>query len=146
MALIERRRNTVLVVDDKPIVREAVKLLVELGGFKVVGEAQDGMEAIRSCSVLNPDFVILDFTMPKVGGQTAAETIRLSCPETTIVAFSSSLEVQPAWADAFVPKDCVDDLIPVLRALSGEIDLSEEAALRDNGFGAGQVAARAWAR
>lgn len=112
------RRNRVLIVDDKPIVRGAVRLLLEMGDFTVVGEAEDGMGAISTCVDLEPDFVVLDYAMPKVDGQTAAEAIRGSCPDVTIVVFSAELEARPEWADAFVAKDSVDDLIPLLRSLS----------------------------
>ena len=122
------RRNRVLVVDDKPIVRDAVRVLLEMGGFMVVGEAEDGIGAISRCAQLDPDFVVLDFSMPKVDGRIAAEAIRRFCPEVTIVVFSADLESRPPWGDAFVPKDSIDDIVPVLDSLSGDHALSVTTA------------------
>ena len=120
------RRKTVLVVDDKTMVREAVTLLLGIGGFEVIAEVEDGIGAISLSQALRPDFVILDYAMPKVNGKTAAEAIRMACPDVSIIVFSAELESAPPWGDAFVRKDSFDELLPLLRAMS---DLEEPSAL-----------------
>ena len=118
------RRNKVLVVDDKAMMREAVTMLLEIGGFEVVAEAEDGIGAISLTQALRPDFVILDYAMPKVNGQTAAEAIRMACPDVVIIVFSAELDSAPAWGDAFVRKESFDELLPLLRDMREASDPS----------------------
>lgn len=66
----------ILLVEDHHLVREALRaLLEEQGDFEVVGQAQDGSQALEMAEELAPDVVIMDITMPKLNGIEA--TIRL---------------------------------------------------------------------
>lgn len=59
----------VLVADDHGIVREGVKRILELeDGLEVVGEAQDGLDAIEKYSLLKPDVMVVDLDMPRLNG------------------------------------------------------------------------------
>jgi len=59
----------ILLVDDHPIVRQGLRSLLEAhGGWEVVGEASDGVEALEKIEALHPDVVVLDVTMPRLNG------------------------------------------------------------------------------
>ncbi len=60
--------TTVLVVDDHPSFRATARLLLEIEGYAVVGEAQDGVTGLRAARVLRPDLVLLDVNLPDVDG------------------------------------------------------------------------------
>ncbi|MFD6163984.1 response regulator [Oerskovia sp. NPDC060287] len=67
---------TVLVVDDQPLVRQAVRdILTDSGGVHVVGEASNGREAVRAAAALAPDVVLMDIRMPELDGIAATEQI-----------------------------------------------------------------------
>lgn len=59
----------ILLVDDHPVVRQGLRTLLEShSGWKVVGEASDGVEAMDKIETLHPDVVVLDITMPRLNG------------------------------------------------------------------------------
>ncbi|MFF2623728.1 response regulator [Oerskovia jenensis] len=67
---------TVLVVDDQPLVRQAVRdILTDSGGIQVVGEASNGREAVRLAAASAPDVVLMDIRMPDLDGIGATEQI-----------------------------------------------------------------------
>jgi two-component system response regulator NreC len=79
-------RTRIVLADDHPVVRDGVKLLLELDeGFEVVGQAQDGLEAVRLVRELNPDVAVLDRGMPLLNGIDAAREIRQALPATLLV-------------------------------------------------------------
>ncbi len=106
---------TVLIVDDEEEIRHVLRILCETEGFEVVGEAGNGVEAVPLALKHQPDFVILDYLLPRLDGSGAAEILRTIAPESKIVAFSAILTEQPEWADAFLNKEMVGDLMPLLR-------------------------------
>ena len=107
---------TVLIVDDDEEVRHVLRLLCETNGLKVVGEAANGVEAVAIAMRERPGFVILDYMMPRLDGEGTAEILRTITPESKIVAFSAALEEQPSWADAFLNKERVGELAPLLQS------------------------------
>lgn len=108
---------TVLVVDDDEDVRHVLRLLFEMDGFSVVGEASNGVDGVALASRHQPDFVVLDSVMPRLGGRRTAEIVRVLAPSSKIVAFSAALQQQPLWADAFLNKDRIGEVSPLLTAM-----------------------------
>ena len=79
---------TILVVDDHAMFREGVRGLLERNGFRVVGEAGDGREAMAAVLELSPDLVIMDLSMPDIDGIAATRDIMASSPDTKVIALS----------------------------------------------------------
>ena len=79
-----------LVVDDHPLTRSALVGLLEQHGFPVVGEAGDGDEAIDRARSLQPDLVLLDLSMPKVGGLEALPRLRAAAPGCEVIVLTAS--------------------------------------------------------
>lgn len=108
--------STVLIVDDDEEIRHVLRLLFEGEGMEVVGEAESGVEAVPIALKRQPDFVILDYMLPRLDGEGSAEILRAVVPGTKIVAFSAVLDEQPEWADAYLNKERISELMPVLRS------------------------------
>jgi two-component system, NarL family, response regulator LiaR len=80
----------ILVVDDQGIVRKGVRaLLSEVEGMQVVGEAEDGQQAVEQAQVLQPDVVLMDLVMPKMDGIEAIQKILARQPKVRILALTS---------------------------------------------------------
>jgi DNA-binding NarL/FixJ family response regulator len=117
----------VLVVDDSPLMRRMVREVLESeSGFKIVGEAQNGREAIRRAKQLKPDLVILDLGMPVMNGLEAAPALKRTLPEVRLILLTmySDPEVEQtarsAGIDAVVPKDeALEHLVQTARQLVG---------------------------
>jgi CheY-like chemotaxis protein len=108
--------KTVLVVVEDEENRHVVRLLCEAEELEVIGEAPNGVEAVPVALRHEPDFVILDIMMPELDGQRTAEVLRAVSPKTKIVAFSVQLEKAPAWADAYLNKERIAELMPLLHS------------------------------
>ena len=80
----------VLAVDDQPAFRSAVRELVKAtNGMVVVGEAESGERAVELLEDLSPDLVLMDVSMPGIGGIGAAWVIKTISPETVVVLLSA---------------------------------------------------------
>ncbi len=119
----------IVVADDHPVVRFGVKnMLNNEAGFEVVGEANDGDEAITQTLELEPDILLLDLAMPKLPGLEAMRAIMNRSPRVKIVLLTSLISTQQIiealqiGARGIVLKDSVaSDLGESLRAvLSGD--------------------------
>lgn len=117
--------SKVLLVDSQPIVRDAVRAVVEGCGHQVVGEADNGQEALLQCRDLAPDIVILELAIPRLGGLDVLRRLRASTPSLRLVVFSaqdSSLYASRSLhvgADAFVSKsDPASELERALAAVA----------------------------
>ena len=66
----------VLLADDHQIVRQGIRAMLEHEGFRVVGEAADGREAVRMAETTRPDVAILDLAMPGLNGLDSARDIQ----------------------------------------------------------------------
>jgi CheY-like chemotaxis protein len=107
--------QTVLIVDDDEEIRHVLRMICEQAGLDVVGEASNGVEAVTFALQHHPDFAILDYRLPRLDGEGAAEILRAVTPTTKIVAFSALLDERPQWADAYLNKDRVGELMPLLQ-------------------------------
>ena len=130
LSLVEQDTyRTVVIVDDDENVRDALRLLFELEDFEVVGEATNGLDAIPLVLQQRPQVVVIDYLMPLMNGATLAQVVRGVSPDTKIVAFSAVLETQPAWADAYLSKERINDIAPLITALiPGALKLDEAQA------------------
>ena len=79
-----------LVVDDHPLTRAALVGLLEQHDFPVVAEAGDGQEAIDRARELQPDIVLLDLSMPGMGGLEALPRVRAAAPDCEVVVLTAS--------------------------------------------------------
>jgi DNA-binding NarL/FixJ family response regulator len=79
-----------LVVDDHPLTRAALVGLLEQHDFAVVGEAGEGEEAIGRARDLQPDLVLLDLSMPGLGGLDALPRLRAAAPNCEVVVLTAS--------------------------------------------------------
>ena len=80
----------VLIVDDHPLTRDALVVLLEQHRYDVVGQATDGDEAIEVARELQPDLVLLDLTMPGLSGLDALPRLRSAAPECEVVVLTAS--------------------------------------------------------
>jgi two-component system response regulator NreC len=79
----------VMLVDDHAIVRQGVRaVLTATGGFDVVGEAEDGREALGMARELAPDVVVMDLVMPVLNGIEATRQIKKAIPGTSVVVLT----------------------------------------------------------
>jgi two-component system, NarL family, response regulator EvgA len=108
-----------VIVDDDENFRLALRMMLELERFDVVGEASDGFEAVDVSAQLQPAFVIIDTMLPGRDGSEAATLIREKAPASKIVASSGSLRAAPSWADAFADKT---DAAAIPQLLTGLTD------------------------
>lgn len=106
--------RSILIVDDYAPFRDSARQLLESEGFEVVGEAENGQEAVRMAEELKPDVVLLDVHLPDFDGFEAARQMSGIDPAPDVVLTSSRDDygalVPGSAARAFVRKD----------ALSGE--------------------------
>ena len=116
----------VLLADDHGIVRRGLRALLETEpGLTVVGEAADGLDALRLCAELQPDTLIVDVGMPKLNGiDVAARTQKMERPPRVIILSMHSdesyiIRALTAGARAYLLKDATDeDLLPAVRAVA----------------------------
>jgi DNA-binding NarL/FixJ family response regulator len=80
----------ILLVDDHPLTRSALSGLLMQHGFDVVGEAEDGQDAVTRATDLQPDLILLDLSMPGVDGLTALPRLRNAAPSCEVVVLTAS--------------------------------------------------------
>jgi LuxR family maltose regulon positive regulatory protein len=129
--------TTILIVDDHPVFRKGLRLLLEeQADLRVAGEAGDGQTAKDLARELSPDVVIMDITMPKVNGVEATRQILSESPDTRIIALSIHGEKRfieqmlEAGAAGYLLKDSIpEELVNGVRAvMHGEVVLSAAVA------------------
>lgn len=127
----------VLLVDDHELVRIGIKrLLQDVTGIKVVGEAGTGEDAIRLVKDLNPDVILMDVQMPGIGGLEATRKMIRHNPDAKILALTvCDDEPYPsrllqAGAAGYITKGCdPEEMIRAIRAVnSGQRYISSEIA------------------
>jgi two-component system, NarL family, response regulator NreC len=130
----------ILLVDDHPIVRQGLRTLLQAeAGFAVVGEASDGVEALRLIQRYKPDVLVVDLMMPGVTGLEVVQQTRQLSPRTRVIVLSMHsdeayvLQALKSGAMGYVLKgvdpcdliQCVHEVVASRRFLSAP--LSERA-------------------
>jgi DNA-binding NarL/FixJ family response regulator len=79
----------ILLVDDHKIMRDGIKAILKLGTeFNVVGEAENGSDAVQLCKRTDPDVVLMDIGLPGLNGIEATTEILRHCPSTKVIILS----------------------------------------------------------
>jgi two-component system response regulator MprA len=119
----EREGRQLLVVDDEPPMRTALKRALELGGFEV-SLAADGREGLSTAEETRPDLVVLDILMPGIDGLEVCRTLRSRGNRTPILmltardAVADRVEGLEAGADDYLVKPfALEELLARVRAL-----------------------------
>ena len=82
--------HSVIVVDDQAPFRLAARaVLRRTEGFELVGEAENGLEALTLANSVHPDLVLMDINMPEMGGIEATRLIMAELPETVVILCST---------------------------------------------------------
>jgi DNA-binding NarL/FixJ family response regulator len=101
--------TTVLIVDDHAPFRDSARRLLESEGFEVVGEAENGVAALRVAKAVHPDVVLLDIQLPDFDGFEVADRLRELKPAPVVILTSSREDyralIATSAARAFVRKD-----------------------------------------
>lgn len=120
------KKLRIYLADDHAVVREGIKRIIEsVLDMEIVGEASDGEEVIAGVAALRPTTVVLDISMPKMGGAETTRRLKAQRPELSILALTMHeepgylRELLEAGASGYVVKRAApDELIPALRAVS----------------------------
>ena len=146
-------RIRVMVVDDHPIMRNGLRDTLEASGrFEVVGQAEDGEEAVRTVEGLGPEVVVMDVIMPNKDGIDACREIMELLPETRVLMLTASseedavIEAVAAGATAYLqkysrPEELVEAVLDVAEGrlrISGKVVREVFAMVR----GARELASR----
>ncbi|HEY8134321.1 MAG TPA: response regulator transcription factor [Thermoanaerobaculia bacterium] len=83
---------TIILADDHSVVRQGIRILLERENFEVVGEAANGLEAVRLAEKLQPDIAILDLSMPVMNGITALGQMKEISPRTKVILLTMYTE------------------------------------------------------
>jgi len=127
----------VLIADDHAIVRMGLSTLLEAdGGVDVVGEAENGTEAVRRTLRLRPDLVIMDLMMPEKDGVAATAEIKRLSPETKVLVLTTSTvsdelsRAVAAGADGVLTKSSANrELVSAIKSVAaGHRHVSREIA------------------
>jgi DNA-binding NarL/FixJ family response regulator len=129
----------VIIADDHAILREGVKLLLEAEpDIEVIGQASNGVDAVRMADELKPDLVLMDLQMPGVDGMEACERLARLCPGVKVLVLSQLdqeqhlVRVLQAGALGYVLKqNASDELVQAVHTvLQGHVYLTPAMASR----------------
>ena len=135
----ESRRIRVLLADDHSIMREGLQVMLERSEeFEVVGQARNGVEAVKAASELSPDVIVMDVMMPKKDGVEACREIMESLPDTRVIMLTAStdadavIEAVAAGATGYLQKVAgMDRLLSTVKdAAAGEMRLPANVVRR----------------
>lgn len=126
-----------LIADDQPLIRRGLALMLGTEeGIKVVGQAADGQQALALAHALNPDVVVMDLQMPRMGGVAATRQLAQELPQVRVVVLTTFdddelvFEAVRAGAQAYLLKDAEEaEVLETVRAVHrGESRLSPSIA------------------
>jgi two-component system, NarL family, response regulator NreC len=118
---------TILLVDDHPMIRQGLRnLLSAIAAFQVIGEASDGLEALRQIEQKKPDVLVLDMMMPNLNGLEVLVQIRKLSPRTRTIVFSMQsaqvyvTEALNSGATGYILKDTgPGEIVEAIHAVMG---------------------------
>ncbi len=125
----------VLLVDDHPLLRKAIRSVLDnQKEFVVIAEASDGLEAVKLASELIPDIVIMDISMPKLNGIEATKQIKAKNPQIAVLVLTVHDDIEhvvgilEAGAAGYLTKSALDEeIVQAVRAIAmGETVFSPE--------------------
>jgi DNA-binding NarL/FixJ family response regulator len=131
--------SRILVADDHPLYRAALRQMLSMHpGLEVVGEAADGLEAVKLCRRLQPTVALLDVKMPKMGGIEATRLIKQEIPSLIVLVLTALEEPERmqeaiiAGASGYLLKDAGSREIyeAICKVMEGESALNQEVAMR----------------
>jgi DNA-binding NarL/FixJ family response regulator len=129
--MAEKKR--IVIAEDHTILREGLRMLLASNPeFEVVGEAQDGLEAIRAVETQRPDLILMDLSMPRMNGMGAIQEIKKQVPNTKILVLTVHkteeyiLTTLKAGADGYILKDATHSelMLAIDNIFSGKSYLS----------------------
>jgi DNA-binding NarL/FixJ family response regulator len=129
----------IVITDDHHVVRQGLRMFLALDPeMEVVGEAENGAQAVDLVESLAPDVVLMDMLMPVMSGVEATSQIRASHPDTEVVAMTSVLEddtiigaIRAGAIGYLLKTTAADALCQAIRAAAaGQVQLAPEAAAR----------------
>ena len=118
-------KKTIVIVEDHRLFREGLKAMLSPNpDYEIIGEAEDGLEAIRLIRKCKPDLVLLDLSMPRMNGFSVIHEIKGEMPEVKILVLSIHesdqyvLQAFEAKADGYAIKDCRrEELMAAIRCV-----------------------------
>ncbi|MBN1930000.1 MAG: response regulator transcription factor [Desulfobacterales bacterium] len=130
-----KEKKKIVIAEDHTILREGLRALLSLeDDFEVIGEAEDGINAIRCVDKYRPDLILLDLSMPRMNGIPAIKAIKNRFPETKILTLTVHkseeyiIEAFESGANGYCLKDTThrELLTAIKNVLSGKLYLSPE--------------------
>jgi chemotaxis response regulator CheB len=114
--------RSVLIADDSPVMRKAIRAQLQAAGIEIISEAADGYEAIAKVLTVNPDVVILDVAMLRLNGLDTMKELRKLRPNLPVILHTQYADAVrslglPRGITEVVSKG--DPLMPVVLALIG---------------------------
>jgi len=123
-----KKKHTIVIADDHTLFREGLRALLSIHeDLHILGEAENGQEALRAVEKHKPDLLLMDLSMPKMGGLEAIKEVKRQEPGTKVLVLTIHgteefvLEALHAGASGYILKDAThDELVLAIRSVLRE--------------------------